>query len=178
MAVTGRLVEGVRGEAMRATTRVWVLAALALAISSCGGAAATQRVTAATGSPIVLFVSAGYTSPLGTGDGTIKQGAEAAAAAINKRGGVNGHPLVIVTCDNQGGASGAVACARQAASSNAVAAISMRDAYAFASMPIYLDQQLPLIGVVPAGNPETNVSSIAFPIQGGPVIEYIAAHDY
>lgn len=115
-----------------------VLAVFALIVAACGGdddtaadttttegdtELTTTTVAEATGEPIQLFVISNTTG--GTFQAPERFGAaQAAAEAINQRGGVNGRPLEILTCDHEFDTNKQLGCVNEAADSDAVALLA------------------------------------------------------
>ena len=85
---------------------VAILAALAAAVSATAGSGAASD-------PIKLIVIAPVQTPIQNYPDAFA-GAQAAAAAINKKGGIKGRRIQILTCNTQSNANVAVACAREA----------------------------------------------------------------
>ena len=84
------------------------------AISACGssGAAAgtthssgTGSTSAPTGSPIVLGQIASLSGALAVTAGSVKAGLDAWVGAVNAAGGIDGHPVTVITMDDQGSAT-------------------------------------------------------------------------
>ena len=91
-----------------------------------------------------------------------KYGAEAAVAAINKAGGVDGHKLELETCNDHGVPADQTACIRRALSSGAVASVGLSGTGLSAQLKPVVDAKLPLIGYL--ANPlEFNVPT-AYPL--------------
>ena len=101
------------------TVRAVIAAALAVgALTAVAAASAGSKA----GAPIKLYVSAAVAS--GTQNYPDSQaGAEAAAAAINKAGGIKGRQIQILFCNNQSVSATAVNCARQAVDAGVVAVV-------------------------------------------------------
>jgi len=115
---------------------VALIASLALAASGCGSdekssdssdASTTAPTTTAesgakpaTGAPILIQVESAVDTQAANYPGVFS-GAKAAAKAVNDRGGVNGRPLKLITCNDQLTPNGAAACARKAISNKVVA---------------------------------------------------------
>ncbi len=104
-----------------------VAAALVLAAcssgSSGGGASSTASADAAkapTGTPIHIITINSLNDPIANQPEGVAA-AQAAVLAINKAGGINGHPLDLAVCNTSFNPNGAVACARQATTGNYVA---------------------------------------------------------
>jgi ABC-type branched-subunit amino acid transport system substrate-binding protein len=74
------------------------------------------------------------------------QALKAGVAAVNKRGGLNGHPLVLDQCDTKGDPNQATACARQMVSDGVVATIG--DNVSFDTInPVLRAAGIPRIGL-------------------------------
>lgn len=112
----------------RIVAPVW-LAIFALLLSACGGAGgegngATGEPTAdgggatadgdsAEGEPLVIGVNVTKTGPLGVFEEDIQQAVSLAVKQANAEGGPAGHPVEIVTVENDGTPEGAVEAARR-----------------------------------------------------------------
>jgi ABC-type branched-subunit amino acid transport system substrate-binding protein len=83
----------------------------------------TAPAKEATGSPLKVLVVAFVNSPFGSVP-ELFAGAEVAAEKINEEGGVNGHPIKIVTCNGKGDPKLEVACAQKGVEENVIAADS------------------------------------------------------
>ena len=70
--------------------------------------AATAAARTHAGSPIVIGWAHDSTGPMAPFDGPALAAAQIRVAQINAKGGVDGHPLVIKTCDTQGDKPGRV----------------------------------------------------------------------
>jgi ABC-type branched-subunit amino acid transport system substrate-binding protein len=68
--------------------------------------------------------------------------------AINAAGGINGHPIKVITCDTKSNPNGAVACGRSAASDGAVAAIAPTTNYDTNLIPVLAHENIPALGTV------------------------------
>ena len=83
--------------------------------------ASTSTAAAASGTPLKVLVTSFADSPLGDAS-EIWAGAKVAADNINKSGGVNGHPIEVVTCNGKNDPKAEVACARKGVSEGVIAA--------------------------------------------------------
>jgi ABC-type branched-subunit amino acid transport system substrate-binding protein len=97
-------------------------------------------------------------------------GAEAAASAINAKGGINGHPVKIITCNDQSNPNQAAQCAQSAVSQHVSAVTGfflfgpqIFDATKAANIPV-LDSQ-PV-------SPQSGTSSNSFPLNAGGIAEW------
>jgi ABC-type branched-subunit amino acid transport system substrate-binding protein len=107
------------------------LAALCTALPACGGSSTSSGTASAaavthnrqfTGAPIVVSTATGVNTALASYP-QIFAGVEGAARAINAFGGINGHELIVHTCNTQSDPNVEVACARQAVSAGSVAEV-------------------------------------------------------
>jgi branched-chain amino acid transport system substrate-binding protein len=94
-------------------------------------------------------------------------GAQAAAAAVNASGGINGHPLVVSSCDAGSGASvtQAVTCGRNLVSSSALAEVGDFEIDQDQVNSVLLAAGVPNIGPPPDGQSVLS-SSNSFPLSG------------
>jgi ABC-type branched-subunit amino acid transport system substrate-binding protein len=105
---------------------------------------------------------------------TVVQGAQAAAAAINKVGGIQGHKIQIVSCDTKFDPNAAIACGRTAVSQNVVALAGSNDDTNGAYLPITQKAGIPDIGVTPNADAQA-AGGLEFPIQGGSQLNQVAS---
>jgi ABC-type branched-subunit amino acid transport system substrate-binding protein len=92
-------------------------------------------------------------------------GAKAAAEAINKAGGVNGHPIEIISCNDNLNANDAVGCARKAVSEKVVAYAGGAEPFDSAIFPFLERAKIPYIGPITT-NPTSTHSEYSFPLEG------------
>src|SRR5438034_9826610 len=105
---------------------------LAVSIGLLALPAAAARKAAA---PVKIFVIAPVATPIQNYPDA-QAGAEAAAQAINKAGGIKGRQIEIGFCNTQSNVNQAVACARQAVEASAVAVVGHVDTFSALSIPI------------------------------------------
>lgn len=150
---------------------VVVLGVAGLVLAGCGSSAkgnataTTSGSSAATGSPINLQVDVELTGS-STVNPQIVAGAKIAAAAINKAGGVNGHKLNIIGCDDQGNPNVAAQCGQSAVSNNVVALVGSSSQQEATIMPITFAAGIPNIGCA-CSSPVSLTSPLSFPLGGG-----------
>jgi ABC-type branched-subunit amino acid transport system substrate-binding protein len=106
-------------------------------------------------------------------------GFEAWANYTNKHGGILGHPVKVVRCNDQNTPDGDTACARQLIQNSSVLAVAGSESaeIAAAGEPLLSAAGLPYVCGNPLAPPEFQGSS-AFCITGGPAAEYAALVDY
>ena len=123
---------------------VAIVAALAAAVSAIAGSGAASD-------PIKLFVIAPVATPIQNYPDA-QAGAEAAAAAINKKGGIKGRKIEIAYCNTRSNANTAVACARQAVSEKSAAVVGHISTLSTLEMPILQQARIPDVGMQTSGN--------------------------
>ena len=132
--------------------------------SGSGGEETTAEETTekATGSPIKIMASVAINNPLASWPGTVAAG-QTAAIDINEHGGVNGHPIEIINCDNHLTPNGEATCGRKAVSENVVAYTGI-SSLATASFPIIEKAGIPA-SLIPSEQEEVT-NPINFPLTG------------
>jgi ABC-type branched-subunit amino acid transport system substrate-binding protein len=91
------------------------------------------------------------------------QGAEVAAAAINKAGGIGGHQVVIDHCSDQFTSNIALACARNAVSEHAIATVADESSFGDVINPVLTQAKIPAVAVEAESAADWS-SPAAFPI--------------
>jgi len=138
-----------------------VLAPLALpALTSASTASAT---------PITIMNISQITDP-SQGQPTPEAGAgvQAAAKAINAAGGIKGHPIKVIVCNDADTSSTAANCANEAVSDKVVATVGDNSEWGTEIVPILKSAGIASIGSLPVSIPDFS-SSNSFPVQpGGP----------
>ena len=152
------------GHRKRLTQRlVLVSSALALtvAVSACTSSGTGYAGLKAT--PIKVMGIGGYTvsDPLAF----LEADLQAAAAAVNRAGGIHGHPLQMLICDDNGDPNKNLACSRQAVADRVTAVITT-DADTVAGLPILRAAGIPVISTLGFWNQELT-SKYVFPLNGG-----------
>jgi branched-chain amino acid transport system substrate-binding protein len=122
--------------------------------ASTSGSATTVGGSAApaTGTPIKLMLIYTANSPAANSPEALA-GAKAAAMAINGAGGINGHQIQIIGCNDQFSANIAAQCAETAVSDHVVASVAAQTIYGTSTDPIFQQAGIAMIGnnvVVPA----------------------------
>jgi branched-chain amino acid transport system substrate-binding protein len=162
-------------------TVIAVAAAVALAAgcssssssSSAAGAASAGSASSAAKAPIRLMVDTTMTPAASLGGLTFPYpavDAKAAAAALNKTGGIDGHQVVIDVCDNQGNPNQSAACGREAKSNGDIAVIGSWDVNGAAEiLPVLQAEGIPYIGSL-AASPAEVASPDSFNFDPGAVL--------
>jgi ABC-type branched-subunit amino acid transport system substrate-binding protein len=148
----------------------------ALAVAGCGGddeASGGVGSSEAKGTPLKLMTISAVGSPL-TNYPDIEAATKAAAEAINKAGGVNGHPIEATFCNTKGDANGSTKCARDAVTEKVAAVVGDLDIFEPVSFPVLEKAKIPVIGQHPAGAENDFKSEYSFPLQGGNGAGYAA----
>jgi hypothetical protein len=87
--------------------------ALVVGCSSNSASTSAGSTTQNSKGAVKIFVTSSFTGATFS-DPEALSGAEAAASTINAAGGINGHPIVIISCDDQLTPSLATQCAQKA----------------------------------------------------------------
>jgi ABC-type branched-subunit amino acid transport system substrate-binding protein len=153
----------------RSTVRLGLAALLALVLSVVATAATAGR--AATKSPIKLMVIAAVATPIQNYPDS-PAGAQAAADAINKAGGVKGQQIQILFCNTQTNANVAQGCARQAVEQGVAAVVGHVSTLAPLEDPILVQGNIPDVGNWPTGQVIEYTSPNIFGYAGGSSAAY------
>ncbi|MFE7775859.1 ABC transporter substrate-binding protein [Streptomyces sp. NPDC057445] len=92
--------------------------------------------------------------------------AQAYARYVNSRGGIDGHELRILTCNEHNSPAGAAACARRAAKENAAAVVGSYSQHGRAFMAPLEAAGIPYIGGFGVSEEEFT-SYLSYPVNGG-----------
>lgn len=164
------------------TTRRWTATAAAgllvtLGLTACGSddhstAAADAAKNGAdlskvhfTGDPIKVMTASSY----GNAQVDFKDPitvAQAAAEQLNEHGGIAGHKLVVVTCNDGVDANSAAACARQAKTDGVAAYVGGTSLNSQVVMPILEQEGIPWISSDATSTQETT-SKLSYPLVAG-----------
>lgn len=119
-----------------------------------GGGSPTAAATspAFTGSPVKVGIIAPFAkAAFGNPQPEIKSAAMAAADAINQAGGLNGHELQVVACDDEYDPNKSAECGRTMVSQGVVAVVGSQTTQYAAYGPIIEKAGIPNIGSLPLG---------------------------
>lgn len=160
----------------RARCAVAAVIAAALITSACSSSASTTsnsggtNAVAAAGSPIKLMATGILNTPAANFVESVN-GAEAAADAINKAGGIGGHPIDIVSCNDNLNAADAIECAVRAIQQHVLAYVGGDEPFDTGVFP-YLDKAgIPWVGPL-QDNTDTGQNKYSFPLEGESDISY------
>jgi ABC-type branched-subunit amino acid transport system substrate-binding protein len=153
-----------------------VLAACSSSNSSNGGVTNGQ----AHGAPVKLLVMYQFEGDPVAQHPEVGAGAQAAAQAINAAGGINGHPIQIITCDIHDSATQEEACAQEAVTDKVTAVAGSLFESGAQSIPTLQKAGIPVIGSLGVYTPEELSNPDVWPLMGGavttyPAIPYLAA---
>lgn len=147
----------------------------ALVVAACGSSSSSNTASHAAGGATKSSVAAiklmvmGPTQAPQFADPELPVGAQVAADQINARGGVNGHKLQIVVCDDQNDPNQAAKCARQAISDGVAAMVGGFTQFEANVLPILQSAGIPWVAPTPVANFN---SKIYFIIGSDPATEY------
>jgi ABC-type branched-subunit amino acid transport system substrate-binding protein len=104
-------------------------------------------------------------------------GAKAAVQSINASGGVNGHKINLVECDDQNNPNQATVCARNMISSHVITVAGGVSLFGAQSAEVLKAGNVPWIGALPITAPETTLPNL-YPIESGNLGNYGATGTY
>ncbi|MFJ8107379.1 ABC transporter substrate-binding protein [Streptomyces sp. NPDC096132] len=140
--------------------------ALAACASLTAGCGVVPGITGGSGDDSIVVMT---WAPAGTA-ATNKPGMPAFARAyarwINAKGGINGHKLTVLTCNDHNDTVSAAACARRAAKENAVAVVGSYSQHSESFFPYLEGAGIPYIGGYGVTNSEFT-SPLSYPVNGG-----------
>ncbi|MGW2177103.1 ABC transporter substrate-binding protein [Streptomyces sp. NPDC001732] len=136
----------------------------ALLVTGCG---ALPGATGGSREPVTVMTWA----PAGAGPDTLDMAgvtamARAYADWVNDNGGLDGHELRVLTCDEKDTSTGAADCARKALKEKAVAVVGSYSRHGSAFMSSLETAQIPYIGGYGASDEEFS-SFTSYPVNGG-----------
>jgi ABC-type branched-subunit amino acid transport system substrate-binding protein len=148
-------------------------ASAALVASACALAGIGAQASGAAASKSSVKMMVIYTTNTSlTNEPETLAGAQVAAKYINAAGGINGHPIQIIGCNDQQSADVAAACARTAVSDHVIAEVGRSSVTGDNIDPILTAAKIPMIGLDP-DVPLDYTSNNSFPFVGGGVVEYM-----
>jgi branched-chain amino acid transport system substrate-binding protein len=137
-----------------------VLTAAATAVLAAGCAASNSSKSAgqassgptgstnhATGKPIEIGYMNDESGPVGVP--YVTYGTNAGVSYVNAHGGVNGHPIKLVSCAGDGSPEKSIGCANQFVQANVPVVLEGVDNGADAMLPILKSAKIPLVGGLP-----------------------------
>jgi len=159
---------------MRFSTRllagVLALALLAACSSSSktsSSSGSSSKAAAPTGTPIKIMQIATLSGP----SNNVPQDADAGKAkakAINDSGGIAGHPVDLIVCDDKFDPNAAADCARQAVDQKVSAVVALNSAFGDKVIPVLEQAGIPSVGDNLISAAEFT-SKIVYPISGGAI---------
>jgi ABC-type branched-subunit amino acid transport system substrate-binding protein len=131
--------------------------------------AASSSGSTATGSVLKIMIEGAISGPVYALPEMVT-GAQAGVDRVNSEGGVEGHKLQLVTCDDQGNPNNDAACGRTAVSDGVVAVVGGLSVYDTEFIPSLQAANIPYIGssdIVP----DDHTSPVSFPINAA-IVDY------
>jgi ABC-type branched-subunit amino acid transport system substrate-binding protein len=176
----------------RLTMSAVVIGATTIALTACGsssntsagsssaaGASPTSSQSAssggASGSPIKVMVIGPFNAPVAAVP-QVGAGGQAAGDAINAAGGVNGHKVDVILCDDQENPNKSAECAHQAVSDHVTAVVGYL-LFGPQVVPVLQAAGIPLVGTQLI-TPQEMTSPDSYPLQGGSALAYYALGRY
>lgn len=157
----------VRTAGRRGAVATTAIMAASASLSACA-ADDSDSLGGLKGDPIVVMATSSVDSQL-VALPQFLEVIKAYAESVNDGGGIDGRPLKITTCDNQAAPAQTVACARQAVSDKAVAAVGWAiESPAF--LKVLDGANIPWVTGV-AHTPESFAEDISFPVTIGSIFQ-------
>jgi ABC-type branched-subunit amino acid transport system substrate-binding protein len=150
-------------------TLIGVAAAIAVLATAAGASARSD----ASAQPIKLMAIAPVATPIQNYPDAFA-GAQAAADAINRRGGIKGRKIELLTCNTQSNANVAVGCARKAVDEKVAAVVGHISTLSTLELPVLSGAGIPSVGIATFGNAIDWTNSYSFPFVGGATAAYIS----
>jgi ABC-type branched-subunit amino acid transport system substrate-binding protein len=144
---------------------VTAVAAVAVVLLVAGLAGCGGDADASDGSPVKVMTWAPENTAVG-GQPGVTALAEAIGKLVDDTGGLQGHPLQVLTCDERNTVAGATDCANRAASENVVAVVGSYSQNADAFMPVLEAAGIPYLGGFGL-SPREFTSPLSYPVNGG-----------
>jgi branched-chain amino acid transport system substrate-binding protein len=135
---------------------VGIIGAVAV-LSACSGAASGSE-SAPTSTPTAAAIKIGF---LNQGSGALAfpdfgTGGTVGIDQVNADGGVNGHPIDLVTCNTDGTPAASVTCANQFVSDEVVAVVQGIDLSSDTALEILAGAGIPFVGHTPFGSAQAD----------------------
>jgi ABC-type branched-subunit amino acid transport system substrate-binding protein len=148
------------------------LAAAGLLLTACSSAASSSSASgSAAASPAITVMTIGPVNTALTPYPQIPEAAKLYAEYANARGGIAGHPLTVLTCDDQGVPDQAMACAREAVSDHVVAVVGSFSINQDLIIPILQSAGIAYFGTCCAFSTQDLTSPVSFPIGSQTMID-------
>jgi len=151
---------------MKRAGTVVVVAGLAL---TSGVTAAGASESKTSGSPVKIFVTGPFSDPVFAVP-EVLSGAQAAADVLNKAGGINGHPIQIVSCNDQLSPNLATSCADTAVSDHVAAATGFI-LYGTNTYGTLQTAGIPVVEPAPV-SAQGGTASNSFPLSAGTISDF------
>lgn len=155
-----------RPGAHRVRSLTVVLAGLALVaatfVGTTHGAASASTNKAAKGAPIKIEVIGPLTLSAAPQQASL-DAVQIQARLLNAKGGINGHPVKVIGCDDETDPNVAANCAQQAVSNHAVAVMGSFSLVSSSIWPILNSARIPFLGVIQYA-PEDNSDAESYPV--------------
>ncbi|WP_328748246.1 ABC transporter substrate-binding protein [Streptomyces sp. NBC_00285] len=149
---------------VRATVRA--AGALLACASLAAGCGVVPGTTGGSGGASIKVMTWAPTDTNATNKPGMPAFAQAYARWINSRGGINGHKLTVLTCNDHNNGVAAAKCARRAVKENVVAVVGSYSQYGDSFFPPLEGSGIPYIGGYGVTNAEFT-SPLSYPVNGG-----------
>lgn len=104
-----------------------------------------------------------------------RAGVVAHVKVLNEAGGVAGHPIEVIVCNDNFDPNEAASCARRAVDEGVVALVGPASGYASTALPVLEQAQIPYLNGTGAGGVIELTSPVSFPLHGGSQAQLMGA---
>lgn len=147
--------------------RLIVAVLMGMLVGACGSSdAGSSAVTADRTDPNLAPVKVGMIAPIGTPEGdfpSLRSALAAGITALNGRGGLNGHRVEMVFCNDKSDPNEAAGCARRMVDEKVVAITGGVSLFDVNIQPILAKAGIPIVGINPIGAELFNAKNVYLP---------------
>lgn len=162
-----------KGAVVRFVRVAGVTALLVTTLGACGGGSTASSSSGKAGAPInVALIGTIQSEAFGFPEAV--KAAQAMADTVNASGGIHGHKIEIIQCNDQLQPNVAANCGRTAVSDHVSAVIEVETDYAPEVLTALAPAKIPYLGDLP-GTPQELTDSNVFTIGGGSYADFSAA---
>jgi branched-chain amino acid transport system substrate-binding protein len=151
----------------------FLIATLVAAVAACSSSSGTSLPSGSgasqshlTGSPVKVLTFATLSGSLPTNP-AMSEAAVLYGKWINDHGGINGHPLQVIVCDEKGSPTAGAACAREAVQDKVVAVVGSSSYSGDAIDPILQRAGIAILGNCCPNTPSDLTNPDSFPVGNG-----------
>jgi ABC-type branched-subunit amino acid transport system substrate-binding protein len=132
-------------------------------VAACGGGSSSSNASSSSTGAVIKLMTIGPVSAPQFSLPSIPVGAQIAVNEINGTGGIDGHKLQLITCNDQNNPDAAAQCARQAISDKVAAVVGGLEDFDLQVVPLLQQAGIPWVGLT---TPDDYTSSNLFLLGG------------